>query len=156
MRSEADHRSVIAGEEPELCLRLRRNGWTILRIDAEMAIHDMGMTRFGQWWKVGEGRTFLRGGLPDHRLGPDRHLYRETRNAVVWGFLLPIVALGLAWLTRGLSLALFAGYFLLYHKTKRYYVVQRLAEGSRQPERRLDRAGQAPQPSAQPAMWLVN
>ena len=29
--------AVIAGEEPELCVRLRRKGWKIRRIDAEMA-----------------------------------------------------------------------------------------------------------------------
>ena len=42
---------LIAGEEPELCVRLRQNGGVILRIDAEMTLHDMAMTRFGQWWK---------------------------------------------------------------------------------------------------------
>jgi hypothetical protein len=29
-----------AGEEPELCVRLRRRGWRILRLDAEMTRHD--------------------------------------------------------------------------------------------------------------------
>ena len=32
--------AVIAGEEPELCLRLARAGWTIERLDAEMTLHD--------------------------------------------------------------------------------------------------------------------
>jgi GT2 family glycosyltransferase len=41
---------IIAGEEPELCLRLRQRGWKILRVDAEMTLHDAAMTRFGQWW----------------------------------------------------------------------------------------------------------
>ncbi|MBC2668133.1 glycosyltransferase [Novosphingobium piscinae] len=39
-----------AGEEPELCHRLRSEGWTIWRIDAAMTIHDAAMFRFGQWW----------------------------------------------------------------------------------------------------------
>jgi glycosyltransferase involved in cell wall biosynthesis len=43
--------SVVAGEEPELCQRLRGLGWTIRRIDAEMTLHDSAMLRFGQWWK---------------------------------------------------------------------------------------------------------
>jgi GT2 family glycosyltransferase len=42
---------VIAGEEPELCYRLRREGWGIMRLNAEMAMHDSAMTRFAQWWK---------------------------------------------------------------------------------------------------------
>ena len=43
--------TVPAGEEPELCKRLRDCGWKIYRIDAEMTQHDAAMTRFGQWWK---------------------------------------------------------------------------------------------------------
>lgn len=42
--------SLISGEEPELCLRLRRRGFKILRIDCDMTLHDAAMTRFGQWW----------------------------------------------------------------------------------------------------------
>jgi GT2 family glycosyltransferase len=43
--------SVSAGEEPELCSRLRKNGWKIFRLDHGMAWHDLAMHRFGQWWK---------------------------------------------------------------------------------------------------------
>jgi glycosyltransferase involved in cell wall biosynthesis len=43
--------SVAAGEEPELCQRLRVSGWKILRIDAEMTLHDSAMLHFRQWWK---------------------------------------------------------------------------------------------------------
>lgn len=42
--------SLIAGEEPDLCWRMRRCGWTIHRLDAEMTVHDAAMTRFSQWW----------------------------------------------------------------------------------------------------------
>ncbi|RYI23340.1 MAG: glycosyltransferase, partial [Acetobacteraceae bacterium] len=42
---------LIAGEEPELCVRLRRAGWTVWRIDREMTLHDAAMTRMSQWWK---------------------------------------------------------------------------------------------------------
>ena len=44
--------SVIAGEEPEMCFRLRAGGWTIRRLDAEMTLHDANMETFGQWWKL--------------------------------------------------------------------------------------------------------
>lgn len=49
--------SVVAGEEPELCQRLRAKGSKILRVDAEMTLHDSAMLRFGQWW-----RRAVRGG----------------------------------------------------------------------------------------------
>jgi len=43
--------SVTAGEEPELCQRLRNKEWKIIRLDSNMAWHDLAMTRFKQWWK---------------------------------------------------------------------------------------------------------
>jgi GT2 family glycosyltransferase len=43
--------SLIAGEEPDLCFRLRRNGWNVERLDAEMTLHDAAMKHFGQWWQ---------------------------------------------------------------------------------------------------------
>ena len=43
--------SLIAGEEPELCLRLRQAGGEVWRIDAEMTLHDAALLRFGQWWR---------------------------------------------------------------------------------------------------------
>ena len=43
--------SVAAGEEPELCQRLRRAGWKVLRLDAEMTLHDSAMLHFSQWWR---------------------------------------------------------------------------------------------------------
>ncbi|WP_118857251.1 glycosyltransferase family 2 protein [Sphingomonas mesophila] len=42
---------LIAGEEPDLCFRLRQAGWRIIRLDTEMALHDAAMHRIGQWWQ---------------------------------------------------------------------------------------------------------
>ncbi len=41
---------LVAGEEPELCERLRERGFTIWRLGEPMAFHDADMRRFGQWW----------------------------------------------------------------------------------------------------------
>ena len=43
--------SIVAGEEPELCQRLRDKGWKIARIDAEMTVHDAAILHLSQWWK---------------------------------------------------------------------------------------------------------
>ncbi len=43
--------TLIAGEEPELCRRIRATGGTILHIDEAMTGHDLHITRFGQYWK---------------------------------------------------------------------------------------------------------
>lgn len=42
---------LVAGEEPDLSCRLRQQGWIILRIAADMTLHDLNMTRFTQYWK---------------------------------------------------------------------------------------------------------
>lgn len=82
--------ALIAGEEPELCLRLRRRGWRIWRLDHEMAWHDAAMTRFGQWWTrtTRAGHTYIEGAAM-HGLGPERHNVRETLRAGFWGAALP-------------------------------------------------------------------
>lgn len=43
--------AIAAGEEPEMCLRLRKAGWRIARLDKEMALHDAALLRFAQWWQ---------------------------------------------------------------------------------------------------------
>ncbi|MFC3117441.1 glycosyltransferase family 2 protein [Jhaorihella thermophila] len=89
--------ALIAGEEPELCQRLRRAGWTIWRLDAEMTCHDADMHRFGQWWRRSRraGYAFAEGAQL-HGRGPDRFWRRETLRALSWGAALPLLTLGLA------------------------------------------------------------
>ncbi|GHG11586.1 glycosyltransferase family 2 protein [Paracoccus aerius] len=100
IRAEALHEAdgfnpaLIAGEEPELCLRLRRAGWYIWRLDAEMARHDAAMHRFGQWWR----RTRRAGysyalGAALHGRAPERHNIVQTRRALVWGLGIPLAAI---------------------------------------------------------------
>lgn len=86
--------SFVAGEEPELCVRLRAAGWRIWRLDAEMTLHDAAMTRFGQWWmrSVRAGFAFAEGARL-HGAPPERHWVRESRSALVWGVALPIAIL---------------------------------------------------------------
>ena len=43
--------TLIAGEEPEMCRRIRTRGYTILHVDHPMTGHDLAMTRFKQYWK---------------------------------------------------------------------------------------------------------
>ena len=100
---------LIAGEEPEMCLRLRRKGWKIWRLDAPMTLHDAQMTRFGQWWKRSRraGYAFAQGAAL-HGAAPERHWVRETRRALFWGGALPLTLLVLALLAPlwGLGLAM--------------------------------------------------
>ncbi len=102
--------SLIAGEEPELCIRLRRQGYKIMRLDAEMTLHDANITKFGQWWKrnVRAGFAFAEGA---YLYGRDTEKYRvqEVRRIWIWALLLPLCLLVLSVLH-----PVFALGFLLY------------------------------------------
>lgn len=87
---------LIAGEEPELCVRLRNSGWRIWRLDAEMTLHDAAITRFGQWWlrAVRGGYAFAEVSWL-HRSSPVGIWKRETARVILWGGILPVaIALG--------------------------------------------------------------
>jgi len=86
---------LIAGEEPELCVRLRAKGWVIWGLDAEMALHDAAMTRFPQWWRraTRAGYAFAQGAQL-HGAPPERHWVWEAGRARLWGIWLPVTCLG--------------------------------------------------------------
>ena len=88
---------LIAGEEPELCVRLRAQGWRIWRLDAEMTLHDAAMTRIGQWWRRCQRAGFAYAeGVRLHGAPPERHWVRESRRAWLWGLGLPAAIVLLA------------------------------------------------------------
>lgn len=113
--------AVIAGEEPELCVRLGRAGWKVHRLDQEMTLHDAAMTGFGQWWKraVRGGYAYALGAWM-HGNTPERHCVRDSRSIWFWGLVLPLFAMGLAWSTLGLSLLLLGGYPVLAWRVYRH------------------------------------
>lgn len=88
--------AVIAGEEPEMCVRLRAAGWTIHRIDAEMTLHDAAMTRLSQWWmrNVRAGHAYAQGNAM-HGNPPELFRRREVRSIRFWATVPPIATLAL-------------------------------------------------------------
>jgi GT2 family glycosyltransferase len=111
--------SLIAGEEPEFCLRLRRAGWRVHRLDAEMTRHDADMRRWSQWWNRNKrsGHAYAEW---HHRYGtgPERFGAAAVRSILEWTVVLPMLAIGLAWLTWGFSLLGFGLYALLYRRIR--------------------------------------
>lgn len=85
---------LIAGEEPELAVRLRAAKWRIVRLEEEMTLHDAAITSFRQWWKraVRGGYAFAQG-ADLHGAPPERHWVWESRRAWVWGIYLPLICL---------------------------------------------------------------
>ena len=102
---------LIAGEEPELCIRLRAKGWKICRIPAEMTEHDADITRFGQWWK----RTARSG----HAYAEINAMYpqvwrRETLSVLIWALVFPFATIISAVFSGGLALILLLAYPALW------------------------------------------
>ncbi|MFD1952569.1 glycosyltransferase [Sphingomonas arantia] len=76
--------TLIAGEEPELCHRLSRAGWTIHRIDHAMTRHDAAMTRFGQWWQRNRRSGYAHAQALTMRDGLDTRLLRIVASNIFW------------------------------------------------------------------------
>lgn len=83
--------AMIAGEDTELSMRLRKRGWRLRRLDAEMTLHDAAITRFGQWWnrtrRSGHGYGEMAFLHPDAR---NPNWPRTVRSIVVWGGFMPV------------------------------------------------------------------
>lgn len=113
---------LIAGEEYDLTLRLRKAGWRIARVDEPMATHDGGVTKFSQWWRraLRSGHTHVEAWLRYGR-GTGRNGFRTFVSSQAWGLGVPLVALAGAWFSGGWSLLLFALYPLqVYRITRRF------------------------------------
>jgi GT2 family glycosyltransferase len=83
---------LIAGEEPEMCVRLRRTGWKIFRIDAGMTLHDANMMHFSQWWKrtLRAGHAYAEGASL-HGKSPEKYWVKEVCSNWFWGLSLPVI-----------------------------------------------------------------
>jgi serine O-acetyltransferase len=90
--------SIAAGEEPELCRRLRAKNWTILRMSLDMTLHDSDMLRFSQWWRrsvrSGYGALDVATRFPttDPAVGPGP-FSRQIFSTRLWGIGWPMATL---------------------------------------------------------------
>lgn len=97
---------MIAGEEPDLAIRLRALGWRIECLPAEMTAHDAAIMRFAQWWRRTERTGHAYAQLCDrHGRSPLQRFPRHLRGVLLWGGAIPLAAL-LAGLAGGLLAAL--------------------------------------------------
>ena len=114
---------AIAGEEPDLGVRLGLAGYSIIKIDYPMATHDAQISHFGQWWiRAVRGGHALAHRYARHGRTRFRDGRREIRSVLFWGCALPMLVLLLLWPTRGLSLLLLGGYGMLGWRVYRQYL----------------------------------
>jgi GT2 family glycosyltransferase len=85
---------LIAGEEPELCIRIRQLGHDVWRLDHEMTLHDAAIFKFSQWWKrtTRAGYAYAEGSRL-HGNAPEYHWVKESRRAWIWGGIIPLLGL---------------------------------------------------------------
>lgn len=88
---------LIAGEEPEMCFRMRQLGWKVMRLDAEMTLHDAAMTRVGQWWKRNQraGHAFAEA-YAIHGKSAEKFRRPDCTSILLWAALLPICIISLS------------------------------------------------------------
>lgn len=88
---------LIAGEEPDLCLRLSLKGWTVRRIDAEMTLHDADIHHARQHWLRARraGHAFAEH-VARHGGNAFRDWRRQRNSIILWGGLVPAIILLLA------------------------------------------------------------
>ena len=86
--------SMIAGEEADLCLRIRKQGFRLMRLDSSMTVHDANMHHFSQWWKrsVRCGHAYAHGyDLHRHEslAGEKSYKKKPLLSSLIYGLLLP-------------------------------------------------------------------
>jgi GT2 family glycosyltransferase len=120
---------MIAGEDTDLALRLRKAGFKLIRVDADMTLHDAAIYHFSQWWTrcVRAGHAFassreLHGGPPFF------HGVRQTRSALFWGLGVPAISATLLVPTLGLSSLGCLGYLTLYRRIYRSAIMRGIDE----------------------------
>lgn len=81
---------LIAGEEPDLCLRMRNSGWRIKRIEPDMTMHDAAITDLGSWWKRAKraGHAYAEHVFL-HRRSADPDWIKALSSMIVWAVILP-------------------------------------------------------------------
>jgi GT2 family glycosyltransferase len=105
---------VIAAEDDEFCVRVRKTNARVHRLPIPMTYHDAAMLRFTQWWQraIRSGHGFAQVG----DLHPD-HFVNERRRVLLFGAVLPFLGIVGAVLFPWLLLTVVLIYFASYVRT---------------------------------------
>ena len=118
---------LIAGEEPEMCFRLRREGWKVRRLDVEMTLHDAAMAQFRQWWKRAKRAGYAyANSFYLHGQTTEEFKRRETVSIIVWAGLIPLLIFALCWVE-----PMFVLLLLIYPLQVARIILQQKANGLR-------------------------
>lgn len=145
--------TLIAGEDPDLAVRISKLGRKILRVGRDMTMHDAAMTRFSQWWT-----RALRGGHAFAE-GAERHAdqgfwAKEVRSNWAWGAAVPAFGIGMLLPTLGASAVIAsAGYGALFAKVRRESEARGLTPREARVYAAFCTLGKLPQAAGQAKYW---
>ncbi|QJD30385.1 glycosyltransferase [Methylococcus geothermalis] len=88
--------SLIAGEEPEMCQRIRARGFSILHVDRPMTGHDLAMKTWASYWKRAFRAGYAYSEVSERLRGTEFPLWVEDarRNLLRGGFLSLLFTVG--------------------------------------------------------------
>ena len=83
---------LISLDMEDLCIRQRRRGAHVWRLEANMWVHDAARPRAGHWRRAARRRGFDNAyAMSLHGGPPERHGVMQTVRAVVWGCVFPVL-----------------------------------------------------------------
>lgn len=86
--------SLIAGEEPELCVRLRELCWRIWHLDDEMTLHDANVKSIRQWWQCNRRANHAFAEVSSIHWHSPRGIWKRSfLRSLGWGGALPVIVL---------------------------------------------------------------
>lgn len=111
--------NIIAAEDDDFCIRIRSvTGKKVMRLDANMSLHDADITRLSQWY-----RRAIRGGYGYANIyqlygrGPEKYFKKELRSAFIWGAAVPLSFLLFLVIAPVIALFILAAYNLFIART---------------------------------------
>lgn len=88
---------LIVNETADLCIRLRRRGAHIWRLDAPMGVRGQAPAKTGDWWARAARRGFDYAHGADLHGAPPEELYSaEQWRAILWGAIVPLLMIVIA------------------------------------------------------------
>jgi cellulose synthase/poly-beta-1,6-N-acetylglucosamine synthase-like glycosyltransferase len=85
--------TLIAGEEPEMCWRIRALGCTVLHVDRAMVAHDLAITRWSQYWRRAVRTGYAYAEISSRFCRTSSPLWsRESRRHIVRGTAMLVLA----------------------------------------------------------------
>ena len=83
---------LIAGEEPEMCFRLRGDGWGVYRLNTEMTLHDAAMSKFSQWWSRAKRAGYAyASSFYLHGHSTEKFKRKEVLSIIFWAGFIPTI-----------------------------------------------------------------